>query len=203
MSSWADRGDVQSSHRTPSGAMRHPLMLATFLVGVLLATPGRSEGVGLLFGNVLAGNGGAKPPAPRMLHVRGAEIVDGKGRPVLAARGRVRQRGLGERALAAAAPRRDRLPARRRDGDERRPLLHELSDVRGRRGAGQVPRRRLAVAGRQHRLGQAPRRLPDPEHARAARRLPVAGQRQGALGSPRDAGTLPRAVDGDRAPLQG
>ena len=49
--------------------MRHRLILATFLVGVLPA-----------------GNGAAKPagPAgPAMLHVRGAEIVDGKGRPVV------------------------------------------------------------------------------------------------------------------------
>ena len=41
-------------------------MLATVLVGVLLV-----------------GNAGAKPPAPDMLHVRGADIVDGKGRPVV------------------------------------------------------------------------------------------------------------------------
>ncbi len=59
------------------------------------------------------------------------------------------------------------------------------------------------MARRQHRLGQAPRRLPDPQHARAAGRFSVAGQRQGALGSPRYAGPPDRAVDGDRAPLQG
>src|SRR3954447_21708973 len=83
VSSWADRGDVESPHRAPSGAMRHPLMLATFLVGVLLATPARSAGVWLLLGNVLVGTAGAKPAAAAMLHVRGTEIVDGKGRPVL------------------------------------------------------------------------------------------------------------------------
>ena len=58
-------------------------MLATFLVGVLLATPARSAGVWLLFRNVLAGTSGAKPAATAILHVRGTEIVDGKGRPVL------------------------------------------------------------------------------------------------------------------------
>ena len=137
-----------------------------------------------------AGPPASLPPsvAAQMLRVRGAEIVDGKGRPVV-----LRGVAFGNEVwanvrLPRQAPRRGRLPARRRDGDERGALLHELPDVRGRRGAGQVPRRRLAVAGRQHRLGQAPRRLPDPEHARAAGRLPVAGQRQGALGSPRNAG---------------
>ena len=68
---------------------------------------------------------------------------------------------------------------------------------------GNVPGRRLAVAGRQHRVGQAPRRLPDPEHARPAGRLSVAGRRQGAVGSARHAGAADRAVDRDRAPLQG
>ena len=46
--------------------MRHRLMLATLLVGALRA-----------------GNASAKPVAPEMLHVRGAEIVDGKGRAVV------------------------------------------------------------------------------------------------------------------------
>ena len=75
------------------------------------------------------GRGGAARPRHR--------IVDGKGRAGGAARGLVRQRGVGERPAAAAPSRRDRLSAHRRDGDERGPLLHELPDVRGRRGAGQ------------------------------------------------------------------
>ena len=166
--------------------MRQSLILATLLVGLLPV-----------------GHSGATTPSGAVLRVRGADIVDGKGRPVVLRGVSFGNEVLDERPAAAAPSRRGRLRAHRRDGDERGALLHELPDVRGRRGAGEVPGRRLAMAGRQHRVGQAPRRLPDPQHARPAGRLPVAGRGQGALGSPGHAGPPDRAVDRDRASLQG
>ena len=138
-----------------------------------------------------------------ILHVRGAEIVDGKGRPVL-----LRGVAFGNEVWTNV-----RLPRRHHDeADYQRVAAMGMNAVRfymnyrtfeADAAPGQVPRRRLAMARRQHRLGEAPRRLPDPQHARAAGRLPVAGQRQGAVGSPRAAGTADRALDRDRAPLQG
>ena len=133
-----------------------------------------------------------------MLRVRGADIVDGKGRPVV-----LRGVSFGNDVWANV-----RLPRRHHDEtDYRRVAAMGMNAVRFYMNYktfedDAAPGKYLDDGWQwlddNIAWAKAPRRLPDPQHARAAGRVSVAGQRQGAVGSPRNAGSADRALDRDR-----